>query len=417
MTSRANGCSSVYREEYNLWLDNGAGRRVNLTYWYDDQAARAKRVLFDDGTLWDAATLSGRVALAPSTPDDDLIYGTSGNDSLSSLDGNDTLTGTWGNDTLRGGAGDDVLDGGMAWLAMTPSTATAATICSTLAQAANTLSGGDGNDTLNGGAGADKLLGGAGDDTYVVDNASDVVTENASEGIDLVQASLTHTLATNVEALALTGSAAVNGTGNASDNLIIGNAAANTLNGAGGNDILQSGGGNDTLSDTSGKNLFDGGAGADTLTGGTGNELFIGGAGNDTITTSTGADIIAFNRGDGQDIVNVSTTKDNTISLGAGILYADLAFKKSTNDLVLVTGSGEQITLKDWYANTNNHSVANLQIIIEGGSDYNPASTQAINNKKVDTFNFDGLVGAFDKARTANPALTSWAFRTDDDAG
>jgi Ca2+-binding RTX toxin-like protein len=61
---------------------------------------------------------------------------------------------------------------------------------------------------------------------------------------------------------------------------------------------------------------------------GVSNELFIGGAGNDTITTSTGADIVAFNRGDGADTLVASTGKENTISLGEDIRYADLLFSK-----------------------------------------------------------------------------------------
>ncbi|QPI53076.1 hypothetical protein IV454_03500 [Massilia antarctica] len=274
----------------------------------------------------------------------------------------------------------------------------------------NILYGNAGNDTLNGLAGADKLFGGLGNDVYIVDNVGDVVTEAANEGLDRVESSLSLTLADNVEVLTLLGSASVNGTGNALANLLIGSTGNNVLNGGGGNDIMQGGAGVDTLTDSVGNNLFDGGAGNDTLTGGAGNEMLIGGAGNDSITSAAGADVIAFNRGDGQDVIAASTGKDNTISLGHGILYADLAFNKSGNDLVLATGAGEQLLFKDWYLNANNHSVANLQVVVEGSSDYNPSSSNAINNKKIERFNFDGLASAFDQARTTNPALTSWAL-------
>jgi hypothetical protein len=49
-------------------------------------------------------------------------------------------------------------------------------------------------------------------------------------------------------------------------------------------------------------------------------------------------------------------------------------------------------------------------VVIEGTSDYNAGSTNAINNKKVETFNFGGLVAAFDAALVANPSLTSWSL-------
>ena len=74
--------------------------------------------------------------------------------------------------------------------------------------------------------------GGLGNDTYVVDNTGDVVTENASEGTDTVQASVTYTLAANVENLTLTGTGNINGTGNTLDNVIIGNSGNNILAGA-----------------------------------------------------------------------------------------------------------------------------------------------------------------------------------------
>ena len=57
---------------------------------------------------------------------------------------------------------------------------------------------------LDGGAGADTMIGGAGNDTYVVDNAGDVVIENAGEGTDTVQrVDHTYPLAANVENLTL----------------------------------------------------------------------------------------------------------------------------------------------------------------------------------------------------------------------
>ena len=87
--------------------------------------------------------------------------------------------------------------------------------------AANTLYGMDGNDTLDGGLGRDTLVGGTGDDTYIVDNSDDVVVELKGEGIDLVRASANYILSDNVENLTLIGHAAINGTGNELDNLVV----------------------------------------------------------------------------------------------------------------------------------------------------------------------------------------------------
>ena len=85
------------------------------------------------------------------------------------------------------------------------------------------------------------MAGGTGNDTYVVDNVGDVVTEALNEGTDLVQSSVSFTLGANVENLTLTGSANINGTGNALANVLTGNSGANTLTGAGGNDTLDGG--------------------------------------------------------------------------------------------------------------------------------------------------------------------------------
>jgi trimeric autotransporter adhesin len=109
---------------------------------------------------------------------------------------------------------------------------------------------------LDGGAGADHMSGGAGNDTYVVDDVRDIVTELANQGIDLVRASVTHRLTANVENLTLTGSAAINGTGNALNNTLIGNSATNILDGAAGADHMSGGAGDDTyFVDNAGDNV------------------------------------------------------------------------------------------------------------------------------------------------------------------
>nr|WP_318987501.1 calcium-binding protein [Roseomonas ponticola] len=153
---------------------------------------------------------------------------------------------------------------------------------------ADTLLGGAGADTLDGGTGADRLAGGLGNDVHVVDDAGDVVVEEALGGTDLVLASVDWTLGSEVERLTLTGSAGLAGTGNAQANLIAGNAGDNRLSGLEGADTLTGGLGNDTL---------DGGAGNDSLAGGAGDDRYVvdslgdkiteaAGGGNDTICAS-----------------------------------------------------------------------------------------------------------------------------------
>lgn len=181
------------------------------------------------------------------------------------------------------------------------------------------------------------------------------------------------------------------------------------LNGNAGNDILQGGNDNDTLNDTAGANLLDGGMGADTFMGGAGSELFAGGAGNDTINTGDGADVVVFNRNDGQDILNGGVGTDNTLSLGGGIQYSDLALSKTGNDLILEVGNGDQITLTGWYDTTINHkSVLNLQVVADAMAAFDPASSDPMLNKTIQDFDFTAVVASFDQARGANSTFMHW---------
>ena len=343
------------------------------------------------------------------------INGT-GNEINNVITGNiaaNTLTGGAGNDTLNGGGGADTLSGGLgndvyivddvADVIIENAAEGTDTVQSTVSYtlganlenltllgtaaingtgndlnnvitgniAANTLTGGAGNDTLNGGGGADTLIGGLGDDVYGVDDAADVVVENAAEGTDRVQSTISYTLGANVENLTLLGTAAINGTGNALDNLLTGNAAANILTGGDGNDTLNGGGGADTLigglgndvysvdhvgdvvvenagegSDTvqstlsytlvanvenltllgtaaidgtgnaldnlltgnAAANILSGGAGNDTLNGGAGADRMLGGLGNDSYTVDNAGDVVVEASDEGVDQVNASVS-------------------------------------------------------------------------------------------------------------
>lgn len=252
---------------------------------------------------------------------------------------------------LPGGDGDDILTGN---------------------RGNDTLEAGFGDDTLDGGAGADSLVGGPGDDVYVVDHALDKLVELRLGGHDTVLAAISFTLPTELEDLILTGSAAINGTGNQSDNEIIGNAAANVLNGSLGADTLVGGGGNDlhrvdafdvvvelpaggidTVSSAvsfsldgmenvevlqlvgsaganatgnSGDNRILGNYGINVLTGGLGNDTLQGGAGDDTLRGCEGADSLfgglgvdRLEGGGGDDIYVIADSDSIGEDANAGI--------------------------------------------------------------------------------------------------
>jgi Ca2+-binding RTX toxin-like protein len=213
---------------------------------------------------------------------------------------------------------------------------------------ADTLTGSALADSIDGSGGADSMTGRAGDDTYSVDNAGDMVIENAGEGTDTVNATVHYGLTPNVENLTLQGSANLQGYGNGLANTLTGNTGNNLLDGGGGADTMIGRFGNDTYfvddagdvvteagfegtdavfstahfslsanvetlvlqggADLQGYgnglvNMLFGNAGNNLLNGNAGADTMIGGAGNDTYFVDNTSDAAFENAGEGNDAV------------------------------------------------------------------------------------------------------------------
>ena len=343
---------------------------------YDLSATTAAAtVSLDKGTSTSAQTGTDKLTTIEN------VIGGAGNDILTGDGLANTLVGLAGADTISGGAGND------------------------------TLIGGAGNDTLTGGAGTNIMLGGAGNDIYVVSSATDIVSERGGDGVDQVQSSVTWTLAADVENLALTGTAAINGTGNAAANVLVGNAAANALLGGAGDDLLSGELGNDTLDGGTGTdtavyasataavvvslatgkatgaagtdtlvsienvvggsgadtitgdgaaNFLNGGAGNDTLSGGLGDDLLLGGLGNDTLNGGAGIDTASYETATTAVTVNLVTGKATG---GAG---------SDTLTLIenVIGGAANDVLTGDANTNTLLGLAGNDRLVGGGGSDY-----------------------------------------------
>ena len=196
---------------------------------------------------------------------------------------------------------------------------------------ANVLTGNAVDNVLNGGSGADTLIGALGNDTYVVDNIGDVVTENAGQGTDLIQSSVTFTASANIENMTLTGTGAINATGNALNNVLTGN---------------------------TGNNVVDGGAGSDTMAGGAGNDTYVVDVATDVVTeaASAGTDLVkaSISYTLGSDVENLTLTGTANLN-GTGNALANVLTGNSGNNVVdggagidtMIGGAGDDTYIVD----------------------------------------------------------------------
>jgi Ca2+-binding RTX toxin-like protein len=264
---------------------------------------------FSNGETWSAADVLSRVDNAGTDGNDmligatdatnrivarggqDSVYGGKFNDTLDGGAGNDQLFGNEGNDSVIGGVGLDLLDGGA------------------------------GKDTLDGGTGADTLVGGAGADLYFIDDAKDVVTEQAGNGRDSVRGSYSFVVPDNIEVGGLLGTANLNLSGRATEGT--------------------------QLYGNTGNNLIQGGSGSDLLFGNLGADTLIGGAGSDIYQLFGDADTIVENADDdGIDVV-VSTLSHTELPANIEYLVMTTGFADTANgsddDNVIIGNDGANL--------------------------------------------------------------------------
>ncbi len=307
-----------------------------------------------------------------------------GNLTLSGFSADETITGATGNDVLNGGDGNDRLFGEIG---------------------ADGLFGGEGNDLLDGGLGADLMNCGAGNDSYVIDNIGDQITEFGGGGTDTVLSSISYVLGADLENLILTGTAAINATGNDGSNYIVGNTARNTLSAGAGDDIIATVTGNSAIKPDAGFDQVDGGSGTDTLVlGGFQSDYQMLTAGGRTfLVTALGATEVA---GIEQGVFNTTASQSWSSVLAGTTAFNGLSYIAGNSDLRAAFGTdaalGERHFLEFGFAEGRAVSFNALDYI---------ASYSDLRN----TFGADATAGAshfiqFGAAENRSVSFDGWAY-------
>jgi Ca2+-binding RTX toxin-like protein len=319
------------------------------------------------------------------TANSDFIYGGSGNDIFQGGAGDDVISGGGGADLIDGGDGEDGLgdadfSADTSGLSFSDANAIAGNITLTNGTLAinvefldglttgsgddtinytrnrnNTISTGAGKDTINAGLGQDIVDGGEGEDTLIIDYSSLDSMSGGSQyyspgsgyfsgygtnGLSIIRFS-------NIEHLNITGTA--------NSDFIYGGSGSDVINSGAGNDVIFGGGGTDRI---------DGGAGEDGLgdadfSSATKNLTF-----NDTgaldkqlrLTNGTVVTNVEFldglTTGSGNDTINYTRNRNNTISTGAG----EDTINAGLGQDIVDGGEGDDLLIIDYSSLTSMYS-------------------------------------------------------------
>lgn len=335
-----------------------------------------ERLEFADGSVFSFEELLEQGFVLSGTEDHDVLQGTALNDTLYGAGGNDLLIGSTGDDFLHGGAGSDLyvyasgdgrdeiydadasledvdtlrFDGAIA-----PQDVRVASDLSSLYLL---IGPGPGRIVLVGAlddpAGRIERLEFADGTLWTAEDLLlRIETGTGSEFDDVLYGTESSD--------AFDGLAGVDDiSGLGGDDVLYGGPGDDYIDAGEGHDVARGDDGNDWLAGGGGHDLVEGGAGEDYLHV-QGYSLVIGGAGSDWIDNFGPGTVVAFNPGDGDDVLYAADAF--TLSLGGGIAADELTLSEDGDDLVLGVGGSDSIRLtRQWESDTQAWPQITLQL-------------------------------------------------------
>ncbi len=322
---------------------------------------------------------SGLFGLTLEAVPDQLVEGTSADESLNAASGNDTIAGYAGNDAIYAGmgadivsdgAGDDYVDLGANDGAADRLVLTEAAFANDSAAAFNALEG----DVID-----LQAFAGVSYADLTMDYSSGYGVSIAISASGGVQWLFLHGVASLSEsAFIFAEDPAQTIAGGASDDVLTGMAGDDEINGGDGADSIAGGAGNDIIvaggsTSADRQDTVDGGDGDDSITGGYHHDSLLGGAGNDTLEGGLHNDTL--DGGDGDDLLDGGDGDDVLIG-GAGV---DTFLGGNGNDIIHLSeedyrlvegGGGADSIVGSAFADTligGNDTSADKQDTIDGG--------------------------------------------------
>ena len=344
--------------DLKIIINNDETQYINISQYFYDNERKIEELNFSDGSQYylndiDFNITQTDIGETITTGDwDDTVIAGAGNDTIDTGegydtidagDGNDTINAGNGNDSLTGGRGNDILNGGNG-------------------NDTYYYNLGDGQDTINETGGVDKIVFGTGitreDLSFRQEGNNLIIKVKGDENQQITINNHFKYEGKNIEEFHFADGTVYNTqlegfTLQLTDNAetITSSPNADTIYAAGGDDIIDSDNGND---------FIDGGLGNDTITAGHGDDILIGSKGNDTLNGGSGHDTYKYNFGDGADVIN-ETDGNDTLAFGSGISAADITYRQTGKDLILIIQNDEsqQIKIVNFF-NSDNYKVENF---------------------------------------------------------